>query len=79
MVERLFRLTLSADYFALRGSSAKSGLVGAFFPDGGFALAGPDGPELVEGGFVTTGLLEVLRVAPRLAEGSPLNRKPVKS
>ena len=72
-----FSASLSpADYFALRETRAKSGLVGAyFFPDGGFALAGPDGPELVEGGFVTPGLLEVLRVAPRLGRGFTAQQK----
>ncbi len=60
----------SADYFALRETRAKSGAVGAyFFPDNGFALAGPDGPELVEGAFITPELLELLRVAPRLGGG----------
>ena len=52
---------------AARYAREAADLVGAyFFPDSGFALAGRDGPELVEGGFVTPDLLEVLRVAPRL-------------
>jgi putative ABC transport system permease protein len=59
-----------ADYFALRDTRSSSGPVGAyFFPDGGFALAGRGGPELVEGGIITPDLLKVLRVAPRLGGG----------
>ena len=66
-----FSASLSpADYDALRETRGKSGAVGAyFFPDNGFTLTGPDGPELVEGGIITPDLLEVLRVTPRLGSG----------
>ena len=72
-----FSASLSpADYFALRDTRRSSGAVGAyFFPDSGFALAGRDGPELIEGGFVTPDLLEVLRVAPRLGGGFTAQQK----
>jgi predicted permease len=73
-----FSASLSpADYFALRDTRRSSGAVGAYvFPDSGFALAGRDGPELIEGGFVTPDLLEVLRVAPRLGGGFTAQQKP---
>jgi predicted permease len=71
----------AADYFTLRDTvrgdsppfSSRGGLsptIGAYFcPDNGFALAGPDGPELVQGGFVMPDALDVLRVRPRLGAG----------
>ena len=72
-----FSASLSpADYVALHDTRRSSGAVGAyFFPDSGFALAGRDGPELIEGGFVTPDLLEVLRVAPRLGGGFTAQQK----
>ena len=45
--------------------------VGAYYlPDGGFALATPAGPEVVEGGFVTTELPRVLGVTPIVGAAS---------
>jgi putative ABC transport system permease protein len=59
-----------ADYQALRDTSRGIAEVGAFFyPDSGFAFAGPDGPEVVRGIFVTTELPRVLQVAPVLGPG----------
>jgi putative ABC transport system permease protein len=59
-----------ADYFAVRDTSGRATVVGAYvFPDNGFAMAGPDGPELREGGLITPDLLRLLRVAPRVGRG----------
>jgi len=66
-----FSASLSpADFLALREQSLVTGRVGAYYlPDGGFALATPVGPEVVEGGFVTPELPRVLGVTPIIGAG----------
>jgi putative ABC transport system permease protein len=59
-----------ADYFAIREQSRGIAEIGAFyFPDGGFAMATADGPEVVQGAFVTSELPMVLRVPPLIGRG----------
>jgi predicted permease len=66
-----FSASLSvADYVALQEQSRGVAEIGAvFFPDGGFAMAGPDGPEVLKGMFVTDELTGVLRVSPVVGRG----------
>ncbi len=68
---KTFSASLSpADFLALREQSLVTGRVGAYYlPDGGFALATPAGPEVVEGGFVTPELPHVLGVTPIVGSG----------
>jgi putative ABC transport system permease protein len=68
---KTFSASLSpADFLALREQSLVTGHVGAYYmPDGGFALATPAGPEVVEGGFVTPELPHVLGVTPIVGAG----------
>jgi len=62
-------LPSNADLTALSEGPA-AGRVGAYFvPDGGFAMATHDGPELIAGGFMTPGLLRVLGTAPLRGRG----------
>jgi putative ABC transport system permease protein len=59
-----------ADFLALSEGRETTRSVGAFyFPNGGFALATPDGPEVVEGGFVSINLPHVFGVAPIVGPG----------
>jgi predicted permease len=68
---KTFSASLSpADFLALREQSLVTGRVGAYYlPDGGFALATPAGPEVVDGGFVTPELPQVLGVTPIVGAG----------
>ncbi len=59
-----------ADYEALIETSHGIAEAGAFFfPDSGFAVAGPDGPEVLHGLYVTSELPRVLRVSPLIGAG----------
>jgi predicted permease len=66
-----FSATLSpADLEALREQNGDLGEVAAYFlPDSGFAMATREGPELVDGGYVTANLPHVLGVPPVLGRG----------
>jgi predicted permease len=68
---KTFSASLSpADFLALREQSLVTGRVGAYYlKNGGFALATPAGPEVVEGGFVTPELPHVLGVTPIVGAG----------
>lgn len=72
-----FSASLSpADFFALREQSGATGRVGAYYlPDSGFALATPAGPEVVEGGFITPELPQVLGVTPIVGGGLSSERR----
>jgi predicted permease len=59
-----------ADYQALTEASKGVAEVGAFFyPDSGFAVAGRDGAEVLQGLFVTAELPHVLQVSPLVGPG----------
>jgi putative ABC transport system permease protein len=59
-----------ADFLALREQSGAIGRVGAYYlPDSGFALATAAGSEVVEGGFVTPEMPQVLGVTPIVGAG----------
>jgi putative ABC transport system permease protein len=66
-----FSASLSvADYVALQEQSHGVAEIGAsFLPDGGFAMEGAEGPEVVKGMFVTAELPAVLRVSPVVGRG----------
>ena len=66
-----FNATLSvADYNALVETSRGLAEVGAFFfPDSGFAVAGRDGAEVLQGLFITTELPHVLQISPIVGPG----------
>jgi putative ABC transport system permease protein len=70
-----FSATLSPlDYEILRERSAPVGPVGAyFFPDDGFTMMTPAGPDVVQGVFLTAELPQVLGVAPILGPGYSTN------
>src|SRR4029079_10474877 len=59
-----------ADYQALTETSKGVAEVGAFFyPDSGFAIAGRDGAEVLQGLFITAELPHVLQVSPLAGPG----------
>jgi predicted permease len=60
----------SVDVATLEEAAAGVADVGAFFmPDDGFAMATPEGPELIDGAVITPRLLRVLGVSPLVGPG----------
>jgi putative ABC transport system permease protein len=60
----------AADFVALNEAAQSVGRVGGFFyPDAGFTTPTPSGPEVVEGAFVTSGLIDVLGIRPIVGAG----------
>jgi putative ABC transport system permease protein len=59
-----------ADFLTVSEHSPPAVRVGAYYlPDGGFAMATRDGPEVVDGGYVTHELFDVLGVSPIVGRG----------
>jgi putative ABC transport system permease protein len=71
-----FSATLSpADFLALREQSRGVADVGAyFFPDDGFAMATAEGPQVVDGGYISDELPRVLGITLLLGRGFSQNR-----